>query len=519
MSGENDLVTQLGDSTNDTLDGVTGDFVAVLGGGGDDYINVIDADDALVVGGTGNDTIIAADIDGDTFETTFVLYGNEGDDVIRSGNASFEWLSGGEGNDTIEGGDGYGHIFGGAGDDFLVGGAGLDLFQFGLGDGDDTIGDFNVSEDFIGLSGFDNLLVTWEAVSAKMTETTDDKGDVATIVDLTAWGGGTIRLEGVAMESLSEVNFLIYDAFDPDDSPFSVNTVLPDGGQIKAGFSGDDVFSGSQGGDVLFGAEGDDSLDGAGGDDSLFGGEGDDDLDGGAGGDALFGGEGDDTIAGGTGDDFISGDEGDDTLTGGEGADIFLYTPAHGNDTITDFAANEDKIDLSLFGNITSFDDLSIADVDGNAVITLTDADGNQTMLTLEGVARSALDGDDFIFYDSTVEGTAEADRLEGRFGNDTIAGLGGDDRLTGDLGADTFVFASGHGNDTITDFNYDEGEGDLIDLSAFTGITGFSDLTITQDGDDTKIDLTDQTGGGSIVLEDFTSTDLTADHFIFDGG
>ena len=58
-------------------------------------------------------------------------------------------------------------------------------------------------------------------------------------------------------------------------------------------------------------------------------------------------------------------------------------------------------------------------------------------------------------------------------------------------------------------------GENDKIDLTAFTGITGFSQLTITQDGDDAKIDLSPQ-GGGEIIIEDFTSSDLDATDFDF---
>ena len=51
---------------------------------------------------------------------------------------------------------------------------------------------------------------------------------------------------------------------------------------------------------------------------------------------------------------------------------------------------------------------------------------------------------------------------------------------------------AAGDGSDTITDF---ENGTDTIDLSAITSITGFSDLTITQVGDDTNIDLGDRSG------------------------
>ena len=97
---------------------------------------------------------------------------------------------------------------------------------------------------------------------------------------------------------------------------------------------------------------------------------------------------------------------------------------------------------------------------------------------------------------------------------DDTLQGGTSDDTMTGGTGADTFVFAANHGADTITDFT--DGD-DTIDLSAFSDIADFDDISgkITQDGDDTVIDLADF-GGGTITLEGFTSTDLTADDFAF---
>ena len=123
--------------------------------------------------------------------------------------------------------------------------------------------------------------------------------------------------------------------------------------------------------------------------------------------------------------------------------------------------------------------------------------------------------GDDLIAGDSgndTIDGGADDDTITGDAGNDTITGGTGDDTMTGGTGDDTFVFAAGDGSDTITDFT--DGE-DMIDLSAFSSISGFPDLTITQDGDDTVIDLGVH-GGGEITLEDFTSTDLDATDFGF---
>ena len=91
------------------------------------------------------------------------------------------------------------------------------------------------------------------------------------------------------------------------------------------------------------------------GDDEIYGGTGDEDLDGGADDDLIEGNDGDDTINGGDGDDDIVGGDGADTLTGGAGVDIFYYDTVtdsstdpteDGIDTIVDFDADDDLIDL-----------------------------------------------------------------------------------------------------------------------------------------------------------------------------
>ena len=71
---------------------------------------------------------------------------------------------------------------------------------------------------------------------------------------------------------------------------------------------------------------------------TLFGGGGDDDLDGGKGKDSLFGGSGNDTLVGGAGAD---------ALTGGTGADTFVIATPGAADTIADFEAGIDKVQLA----------------------------------------------------------------------------------------------------------------------------------------------------------------------------
>ncbi|MDE0391730.1 MAG: hypothetical protein OXI57_06625 [Rhodospirillales bacterium] len=124
---------------------------------------------------------------------------------------------------------------------------------------------------------------------------------------------------------------------------------------------------------------------------------------------------------------------------------------------------------------------------------------------------------------DDVIDGGYGPDRLFGGEGNDEIRGgaggyddliVGGqgNDTLTGGGGADTFMFAHSHGNDWITDF----GDGaDVIDLTAFSAISGVEDLRIWAFGTATVIDLTNN-AGGRIWLKDTAVSDLDADDFVF---
>ena len=201
----------------------------------------------------------------------------------------------------------------------------------------------------------------------------------------------------------------------------------------------------------LIGTDDDDTLSGQDGNDTLEGGLGDDTLDGGAGDDTLYGDDGD--------PDVTDPAEGDDVLDG-EGGDDVLYGDA-GDDTLYGGADNDE-----LYG----------------------DAD------------------------DDELYGESGDDDLYGGGGDDVLDGGGGADILTGGLGADTFVFAAGHGTDTITDFT--PAEADLIDLRALSGITGFAALTLTAEDTDTLLDLSAH-GGGTVLLEDIAVADLAAEDFL----
>jgi serralysin len=78
---------------------------------------------------------------------------------------------------------------------------------------------------------------------------------------------------------------------------------------------------------------------------------GNDILSGLAGNDSLESSGGDDILIGGTGNDTLTGVQGSDRLLGGSGNDRFRFlSPLEGGDTIADFKAADDSIQISAAG-------------------------------------------------------------------------------------------------------------------------------------------------------------------------
>jgi hypothetical protein len=93
---------------------------------------------------------------------------------------------------------------------------------------------------------------------------------------------------------------------------------------------------------------------------------------------------------------------GDDHLTGIGSGDQFVFAQPIGNDTIYNFGATSDKIDLIGFSDIASFADIqgNIADdANGNAVITI----GANETITLNGVHSASLTASDFVFNQAAI--------------------------------------------------------------------------------------------------------------------
>ena len=158
VAAPDDAVITEGSEASETLVGRSGSDVTYALGGND-----------IVAGGLGDDVLFGGDgddvlrgdrnrfNDGGTFGGDDVIYGGDGNDRI-GGKAGDDTLYGDAGDDRLWGDDGDDVLWGGGGDDILTGdndsgGRGSDTFVLAFEAGTDTITDFEVGTDFIGLFG------------------------------------------------------------------------------------------------------------------------------------------------------------------------------------------------------------------------------------------------------------------------------------------------------------------------------------------------------------------------------
>lgn len=293
--------------------GATGDNIfvgssklanSIVGGSGKDSLTGDNSTDYLA-GGVGDD-IISGGKGKDT------LYGQAGNDTIRggtgkdyvSGAAGDDYLYGEDGNDTVRGGSDNDHVYGGNGDDMIYGDKGKDYLSGGAGN-DYLSGGADV-DTLVGGADNDTLRA--------------GEGN-----DYLSGGTGDDRLYGE----------------DGEDT-----LTGGDGNDYISGGTGNDSLVGGTGKDSLHSGTGDDYASGGDGNDKLYGDAGNDILEGEAGKDYLSGGKGDDSLYGGAGNDTVYGGEGNDYLSGGDGKDTFWFNVGGGNDTVTDYVAENDKIQI-----------------------------------------------------------------------------------------------------------------------------------------------------------------------------
>lgn len=200
------------------------------------------------------------------------------------------------------------------------------------------------------------------------------------------------------------------------------------------------------------------------------------------------------------------------TITGriymGTGKDVFdnrggivdhAIEGGAGDDTlITDNAA----VKLKENGGSEGFDTVK-------STVTYT-LSANVERLILMGTANingtGTNDGDELF-------GNKGQNHLFGLKGVDVLNGGKGDDLLTGGANNDTFVFKTGYGHDTITDFDK-HGDHDKIDLTNWGIINNFQEVKqhMSVDHGDVVITL----GNDHLIIADTAKSDIHANDFIF---
>ena len=196
----------VGDEENNSLAGLDDDDI-IAGGQGDD----------IILGGDGDDVLRGSENSRDPQNGTNggndIIFGGEGNDRI-GGKAGNDILSGDAGDDQIWGDDGDDILMGVTGNDILVGdnfsnGSGSDLFVFGNGDGTDTILDFEVGVDSIGL-------VEGELVFTDLTLIQDGAN---TLLGVAESGETLAVLNNVQASALGESSFeIVPDVSNPDEA-------------------------------------------------------------------------------------------------------------------------------------------------------------------------------------------------------------------------------------------------------------------------------------------------------------
>ncbi|MEL7316297.1 MAG: calcium-binding protein, partial [Cyanobacteria bacterium J06559_3] len=198
--------TLVANDADNTIEALGGDDTAAGGLGND-----------VIQGGDGND-VLRGDLNqrnpqDDITGGNDIIFGGEGSDRI-GGKSGDDILSGDAGDDLIYGDAGDDILMGVTGNDTLVGdnfsnGSGSDLFVFGNGDGTDTILDFEVGSDQIGL-------VEGELVFEDLTLTQDGANTLLGVADS---GEILAVLNNVQASALDESSFMVVpDVSNPDEA-------------------------------------------------------------------------------------------------------------------------------------------------------------------------------------------------------------------------------------------------------------------------------------------------------------
>ncbi|MGO3453018.1 MAG: VCBS domain-containing protein [Marinomonadaceae bacterium] len=219
--------------------------------------------------------------------------------------------------------------------------------------------------DTIIFSGDSSYIGDGDLVTYTMDITgTSENIDVGETITLTTTDsdGTSVSSEAIIQEDGTYSASVEVTGFDQDSLSTIASTMLDDGTLVE---SVADIDGSSNIGVTL---------EGSGSDDYLTGGDGDDYLTGGAGDDTLTGGDGDDTLIGGDGADLFifQGDSIIDTVVGAVESTSTSELTSSSLDTIVDFDASEDSLDVTDL--LSGIDGVPSDDADITAITEFLEA-------------------------------------------------------------------------------------------------------------------------------------------------
>ena len=339
------------------------------------------------------------------------------------------------GNDTLNGGAGNDTLYGGVGTDKLTGGTGRDTFVYANGDGKDTITDYTAGQDTLQIS----------SGSIGKTALANSNKDLVFTV-----GSGTVTLTGAAAKAISLKDSRgSYTASNTAITLGSDFTGTMDAAKYLASVKNIDGSAATKAVNITGNAQA--NVIKAGKTGGTYKGE--------AGNDTMYGGGGNDTLNGGAGNDTLYGGVGTDKLTGGTGRDTFVYANGDGKDTITDYTAGQDTLQISS-GSIgktalaNSNKDLVFTVGSGTVTLTgaaakaisLKDSRGNytasNTAITLGSNFTGTMDATKYLSSVKTIDGrnVSKAVNIIGNAQDNIIyAGKAGG-KLNGGAGDDVYT-------------------------------------------------------------------------------
>jgi len=201
--------------------------------------------------------------------------------------------------------------------------------------------------------------------------------------------------------------------------------------------------------------------------------------------------------------------------------------PASSTYIYTDEYLNQTDVNREFLfdSNNSDFEDdtINLAAITGNVTVDLTPGStsslsGKNLQISVETTIERLFtgDGNDNIignYRPNLLWGGRGNDIINGADGNDWLFGHTGVNQITGGAGLDRFIIYNGHvGEQRIQDFN--SSESDMLYVANYEDIDEFSDLSLVQDGSDTRITMPD---GQVVVLVGVVPSSLNASNFIFD--